>query len=100
MSRTGGENALIRGMEQISENRQEGGSVREMNEVGVVAMRRPASVAESRVWTVDEAACLLGISRAHAYELVARNELPHVRLGRRIVVPKRAVEQLLAQAYE
>ena len=39
---------------------------------------------------------MLGISRAHAYELVARGELPHLRLGRRVVVPKRAIEVLLA----
>lgn len=40
--------------------------------------------------TVEEAAQLLGISRALAYELVARHELPSLRLGRRIVVPRRA----------
>lgn len=49
-----------------------------------------------RVWSVEEAAQLLGVSRAHAYELVARNELPHVRLGRRIVVPKHVIDELLA----
>jgi excisionase family DNA binding protein len=49
------------------------------------------------VWTVEEAARLLGISRAHAYELVAREELPHVRLGRRVVVPKHALAELLAR---
>jgi len=63
------------------------------------ALARPVSIAERRVWTVDEAAHLLGISRAHAYELVARNAPPHVRLGRRIVVPKRALEEILARAY-
>ncbi|MEW6475355.1 MAG: helix-turn-helix domain-containing protein [Actinomycetota bacterium] len=47
------------------------------------------------VLTVAEAATALGISRAHAYELVARHELPAVRLGRRIVVPRRALEQLI-----
>jgi excisionase family DNA binding protein len=47
------------------------------------------------VWTVEEAGRLLGISRAHAYELVARGSLTHVRLGRRIVIPKRALDQLL-----
>lgn len=51
--------------------------------------------AEARVWTVSEAAVLLGISRAHAYELVARNVLRHVRLGRRVVIPKNAVDELL-----
>ncbi len=48
--------------------------------------------------TVEEAAHLLGISRAFAYELVARGELPAVRLGRRIVVPRRALEALLDDA--
>jgi len=33
--------------------------------------------------TVEEASRLLGISRAHGYELVARGELPAIRLGRR-----------------
>lgn len=49
------------------------------------------------VWTVEETAQLLGISRAHAYDLVARDELPHLRLGRRVVVPKHALEALLAR---
>ena len=39
--------------------------------------------------TVTEAAELLGISRALAYELAARGELPVLRLGRRIVIPAR-----------
>ena len=47
------------------------------------------------VYTVTQTATLLGISRTHAYELVARGDLAHVRLGRRIVVPRHAVEQLL-----
>jgi excisionase family DNA binding protein len=45
--------------------------------------------------TVTEAAELLGISRALAYELVARNELPSIRLGRRLVVPKVALLEML-----
>jgi len=48
-------------------------------------------------FSVPEAARLLGVSRAHAYELVARNELPAVRLGRRILVPRHAIEALLHQ---
>ena len=46
---------------------------------------------ERLVFTVAEAGELLGISRAFAYELVARGELPVIRLGRRIVVPKAAL---------
>jgi excisionase family DNA binding protein len=45
--------------------------------------------------TVPEAAALLGISRALAYELVSRSELPALRLGRRLVIPRRALEALL-----
>ena len=47
------------------------------------------------VWSVEETARRLGISRAHAYELVARHELPSLRLGRRIVVPRHAIESML-----
>ena len=47
------------------------------------------------VLTVDEAAYLLNISRGLAYELVARGELPAIRLGRRIVIPRLAMEELL-----
>ena len=49
----------------------------------------------SLVLTVPEAARLLGISRTHAYGLVSRGELVHVRLGRRIVVPRHALDALL-----
>ena len=45
--------------------------------------------------TVEEAAEVLGISRAFAYTLVKNEELPFVRLGRRVVVPRRALERLL-----
>jgi excisionase family DNA binding protein len=45
--------------------------------------------------TVVEAATLLGISRTLAYELVARGELPHLRLSRRILIPRRALDELL-----
>jgi len=47
------------------------------------------------VLTVSEAAAALGISRTHAYELVARGELASLRLGRRIVVPRRSLERLV-----
>ena len=50
------------------------------------------------VLTVTEAADTLGISRSLAYELVARHEIPSIRLGRRIVVPRQAIEEILASA--
>jgi excisionase family DNA binding protein len=45
--------------------------------------------------TVPETAALLGISRAHAYELVARHELPALRLGRRVLIPRHAIDHIL-----
>lgn len=49
-------------------------------------------------FSVEEAAGVLGISRALAYELVRRGELPRLRLGRRIVVPRRALEDFIGAA--
>jgi len=36
---------------------------------------------------VEEFARICGISRSHAYELVARREIPSLRLGRRVLIP-------------
>ena len=47
------------------------------------------------VYAVAEAGVLLGISRAFAHELVARGELPVIRLGRRRLVPKVALLALV-----
>ncbi len=47
--------------------------------------------------TVEEAAERLGISRTLAYELASTGRLPApvLRLGRRIVVPRLALERVL-----
>jgi excisionase family DNA binding protein len=59
-----------------------------------------SSDVERLTLSVEEAAQLLGISRALAYELVRRGELPRLQLGRRILVPRRALEELVAAAAE
>ena len=48
--------------------------------------------------TVEEAAASLGISRASAYEAVRRGDIPAIRIGRRILVPRVALERFLASA--
>jgi len=45
--------------------------------------------------TVEEAASVLGISRAFAYEAVRRGEIPAIKIGRRILVPRAALQRLL-----
>ena len=54
----------------------------------------------TRVLSVSEVADLLGISRSLAYQLVARHEIPFLRFGRRIVVPREAVDSLLASSID
>jgi excisionase family DNA binding protein len=46
-------------------------------------------------FTVSEVAELLGICRTSAYECVRRGEIPALILGRRILVTRAALEQLL-----
>ncbi len=48
--------------------------------------------------TVEEAARILGISRAFAYEAVARGEIPCIRIGKRILVPIAGLNRLLESA--
>ncbi len=62
---------------------------------GAVPVTLSLAIDDRLVLTVAEAGELLGISRAFAYELVARGELPVVRLGRRRLVPKIALLALV-----
>jgi excisionase family DNA binding protein len=45
--------------------------------------------------TVEQTAKLLGIGRSTAYELVRTGDIPSLRLGRRIVVPRSQLDRLL-----
>ena len=49
----------------------------------------------SPVLTVDEAAAYLRISRGLAFAAVRDGTLPSIRVGRRILVPRRQLEALL-----
>jgi excisionase family DNA binding protein len=55
----------------------------------------PGQREDRLVYSVPEAAALLGISRAFAYELVARGELPVICLGRRRLVPRAALREFV-----
>ncbi|MFE4197372.1 helix-turn-helix domain-containing protein [Paenarthrobacter sp. NPDC056912] len=45
--------------------------------------------------TVDELAVLLGIGRRQAYEAVQRGDIPSIRLGNRILISTRVINQML-----
>jgi excisionase family DNA binding protein len=51
------------------------------------------------VYSVEEAARLLGISTSSAYELIARSEFPVStrQLGRRRIVPRAALDRYLGE---
>jgi len=51
---------------------------------------------EKLTLTVDETAKCLGIGRNSAYEAIARGEIPVVKVGKRLLVPKAALEMLLS----
>lgn len=48
--------------------------------------------------TVEEAAKMLGIGRNLCYERVKTGDLPSIKIGRRILIPRRALEKFLEQA--
>jgi excisionase family DNA binding protein len=53
------------------------------------------TMTKRRVVTVTEAAQTLGVSRVHAYRLVADGTLPSFRLGRAVRIPADAIEAML-----
>jgi len=54
------------------------------------------AASERLTFTVEETGRILGIGRGPAYAGVRRGEIPSLRFGRRIVVPRAALERLLA----
>ncbi len=45
--------------------------------------------------TVQEAASLLGLSRNSAYQGISTGEIPHIKVGKRILIPRIAFEKML-----
>jgi excisionase family DNA binding protein len=50
---------------------------------------------EKLTMTVKEAAAALGISRGLAYQAARDGSIPTIRIGKRLLVPRRAFEKLL-----
>jgi excisionase family DNA binding protein len=51
---------------------------------------------DRKVLNVAEVAEVLGLSRNAAYEAVRRGDIPAIRIGRRILVPVRALDEALS----
>lgn len=50
--------------------------------------------------TVEAAGRMLGISRGLAYQMAREGRIPTIRFGKRLVVPKWAIERLLQEPQE
>ncbi len=53
---------------------------------------------ERETLTVEEAGRILGIGRNKAYEAVQSGDIPSLRFGKRIVVPRKAFDRLLGMS--
>lgn len=52
---------------------------------------------EKMAISIDEFAAMVGIGRTKAYELSRTQGFPAVRLGKRVVIPVKALEKWLAE---
>lgn len=50
------------------------------------------------VYTVEEVAKLLLLSRNSVYNGIAMGEIPAIKVGKRILIPRAALEEMMKQA--
>lgn len=50
---------------------------------------------ERKTYKIGEAGQLLGIGRNQAYDAAKRGEIPTIKIGKRLLVPKEALDRLL-----
>ena len=51
---------------------------------------------ERLVLQAGEAAKILGLSRNSVYQGIQTGEIPHIKIGKRLLIPAKALEELLA----
>lgn len=56
---------------------------------------KPKEAPKAATMTVDDAARELGISRHTAYQCAKTGQIPTIRLGKRLVVPRARLEAML-----
>ena len=55
----------------------------------------PRPRVERACYTIDELRELFGLGRSAVYKLLASKTIPHIRAGRKFVIPKAAVQRML-----
>ena len=53
-------------------------------------------IPQRQTYTIEETAKILGLGRSSAYAAAARGEIPTLRIGRKLLVSRKALERLLA----
>ena len=73
---------------------------KECHDSAIRAYRVPTAVKpdEPLTLSVQAAARILGLSRASTYEAIRAGQIPNLRFGKRIVVPRAALNRMLSQA--
>ncbi len=61
-------------------------------------MNQQTETPEPVRYSVAELAALLGLSDESIYRGIRRNQIPHLRIGRRLVLPKVAIDDWLRGA--
>ncbi|TMJ62921.1 MAG: helix-turn-helix domain-containing protein [Alphaproteobacteria bacterium] len=51
---------------------------------------------ERLTYNIEDAGRLLGIGRNQAYDAAKRGDIPTIKIGKRLLVPKAALDRLLA----
>jgi excisionase family DNA binding protein len=53
---------------------------------------------ERQTYTIEQAAKIIGVSRNTGYDAAKSGQLPTIKVGRRLLVPRVALERMLATA--
>ena len=53
---------------------------------------------QRQTYTAKEAAALLGLNIKSIYDALKRNEIPSIKIGNRVLIPRAAFDRLLGTA--
>ena len=63
----------------------------------MITKQKPEVVGEKLVLNVPEVAALLGLGKTATWEGIWRGEIPHIKVGRRVLVPREALNGMLSR---
>lgn len=70
----------------------------EEKKLGVICADAVTQRYQQLTLSVKEAAKALGLSRNSTYQACQEGKIPHITIGRRILIPRAALDKMLAEA--